>query len=77
MAAVLVGTTDLIASVVHFYVVSVHVELHVLVAEHGGGLGVPSIARHVVSKHQDDVTGKGIAERQALRKAQSSTDRVV
>lgn len=66
-------TAHLIASVVHFHVISIHIELHVFVAEHCGRLGVAGIARHVIGKHQDNVTSKRTPETHTLQKAQSST----
>ena len=50
--------TDLISSVVHLHVVPVHVQLHVLVAEHGGRLGVSVVTSHVISQHENYVAGE-------------------
>lgn len=48
--------THLVSTVIHLHVVPVHVQLHVLVAEHRGWLGVSMVAGHVISQHQNDVT---------------------
>lgn len=50
-------SAHLIAAVIHLHVVPVNVQLHVLVAEHCGRLGVSVVAGHVISQHQHDVTG--------------------
>lgn len=42
------GPAHLVSTVIHLDVVSVHIQLHVLVAEHGGRFGVPVAAGHVV-----------------------------
>lgn len=50
--------TDLIASVVHFHIVTIHIQFHVLVAKHCGRLGVSVVTSHVISQHENYVAGK-------------------
>lgn len=50
--------TDLISSVVHLHVVAVHIQLHVLVAEHCGRFGVSMVTSHVISQHENYVAEK-------------------
>lgn len=50
--------TDLISSVVHFHIVTVHIQLHVLVAKHCGRFGVSVVTSHVISQHENYVAGE-------------------
>lgn len=48
-------STSLVTPVIHFHIVSVHIDLLVIIVENGGRAGVPRVAGHVVGYHQDDL----------------------
>ena len=50
--------TDLISSVIHFHIITVHIQLHVLVAKHCGRFGGPVVTSHVISQHEDYMAGR-------------------
>lgn len=50
--------TDLISPVVYLHIITVHIQLHVLVAKHCGRFGVSVVTSHVVSQHENYVAGK-------------------
>lgn len=50
--------THLISSIVHFHIVTVNIQLHVLVAKHCGRFGVPVVTGHVISQHENYVAGR-------------------
>lgn len=52
------NVTNLISSVVHLHIITIHIQLHVLMAEHCGRFGVPVVTSHVISQHQNYVAGK-------------------
>lgn len=41
----------LVSSVVHFHIITVHIQLHVLVAEHCGRFRISVVTCHVVGQH--------------------------
>ena len=49
--------TDLVSSVIHLHIVTIHIQLHVLVAKDCGRLGVSVVTGHVISQHQNYVAG--------------------
>lgn len=50
-----VSGTNLISSVVHFHIVTVHIQLHVLVAKHCGRFRISVITSHVIGQHENYV----------------------
>ena len=52
------GPTYLITTVIHLHILTIHIDVLVSIIEHCSWPGIPGIARHVVSHHQDYLTEK-------------------